>query len=73
MCVAGALTVPFIVLDKSSAITVAEYMTAGFIGTFSYVTARMAGSQQLRALLFGVAMLSIAVVVVLVKAALTSH
>ena len=73
VCVAGALTVPFIVLEKSSAITVAEYMTAGFIGTLSYVTARTAGSHQLRALLFGAAMLAIAVAVVLFKAALTTH
>ena len=73
VCVAGVLTVPFIVLEKSSAITVAEYMTAGFIGTLSYVTARTAGSHQLRALLFGAAMLAIAVAVVLFKAALTTH
>ena len=73
VCVAGVLTVPFIVLEKSSAITVAEYMTAGFICTLSYVTARTAGSHQLRALLFGAAMLAIAVAVVLFKAALTTH
>ena len=71
--VAAALSVPFFLLPKDAAITVDEYMIAGFVGAISYVTARVSGGTQLRAALFGAVMLSLALVVVLAKAALAMH
>jgi hypothetical protein len=71
--VAVALSLPFAVLDLSQALTLDQYIVAGFIGGTGWGIAHAAGRSGLQALAVGFFMLALGVAVVLVKAALSAH
>jgi hypothetical protein len=64
---AAVLTVPFLLLEPETALDVASYMIAGFVGLTGYGVARSAGRSPLGAVVFGVGTLLVAAAVVTVK------
>ena len=71
VAVASVLSVPFLFTSRSTALEICSYMVAGAIGLTAFAVARAGAKSPLRAAGFAFSMLALAVVVVLVKAALS--
>jgi hypothetical protein len=68
--VALTTTVPFLLLPLDTALNVAGYLVAGFVGAAAYAVARRSGAGHGRSAAYGIAVLAVAVLVVSLKVAL---
>ena len=71
--VAGALSIPILVLQLSGALTVDRFILAGFVGVTGWHVSRSAGASDVHALAAGLLMMALGLIVIGVKAALSSH
>jgi hypothetical protein len=67
--VALAATVPFLLFPLETALNVAGYLVAGFVGAAAYAVARRSGAGHGRSAAYGIAVLAVAVLVVSLKVA----
>jgi uncharacterized membrane protein len=70
--VAAVVSVP-VLLARQSASSTGRYTCAGIIGVVGYLAARGAERSQIRAVLFGLGVLVIAVTIAALKHALAGH
>ena len=73
VAIALLVTIPFVLFSLRPALRVDAFLVAGLIGVAAYAASRGSGVSWRRSLVHGLIALAIAVVVVSVKVALSSH
>jgi hypothetical protein len=73
VAVAALLSIPFMLLDLSTALNVDQFLVIAFLGFTGWGVAHTTGRAGLQALTFGAVLLVLGVTVVLVKVALSAH
>jgi hypothetical protein len=68
--VALAATVPFLLFPLDTALKVAGYLVAGFVGAAAYAVARRSGAGHGRSAIYGLSVLAVAILVVSLKVTL---
>ena len=68
-----AVTIPFLLFTLGPALRVSAFLVAGFIGVAAYAASRGSGAGRTRSLVDGLIALAVAVVVVSIKVALSTH
>ena len=71
--VAALVSIPVLISQPANELNWARYTCAGIIGVVGYLAARGAEKSRVRALLFGLAVLLIAIVIAAIKHRLGSH
>jgi hypothetical protein len=71
--VAFVVTIPFILFTLDRALRVSAFLVTGLIGVAAYAASRGSGAGRTRSLVDGLIALAIAVVVVSIKVALSTH
>lgn len=71
--VALAVTIPFLLFALERALNVAAFLVAGLIGAAAYQASRSGGAPRRRSVVYGLAVLVVAVFVVWMKVALSGH
>jgi hypothetical protein len=71
--VAVVVSIPVLLASTDNELTWARYTCAGIIGTVGYLVARGAEHGRVRAILFGIAVLAVAIAIAALKHALAGH
>jgi hypothetical protein len=71
--VAVLVSIPVLIAQPAGELNWARYTCAGIIGVVGYAAARGAEKGRIRALLFGLAVLAVAIVIAAIKHRLASH